>query len=174
MFKLKRKVNGSIDRHRIKFGAQGFKKVEGIYFNLNYSPVINYISIHMVIAMAVSKGYELRQLEVKNTFLQGELNELVFMKQPLGYEHVEFPKHVELANDLIVMGDNNEVIENIIGIICSELKCRDLVLLKSFLGIEVTQQSDGSIFLTQVRYAMDLLVNNNMSMCKPCRSPTFM
>lgn len=76
------------------------------------------------------------------------------------------------VDDLIIIGDNPQVIEEIIAIICAEFRCCDLGLLESFLEIEVTIQHDGSVMLTQARYAMDLLIKYNMAMFKPCQSPT--
>lgn len=73
---------------------------------------------------------------------------------------------------MIVTGDNNTSIENVIKIICLEFKCRDLGILKSFLGIEVTRQHDRSLMLIHAKYAMELLARFNMSLCKPCWSPT--
>lgn len=76
------------------------------------------------------------------------------------------------VDDLVVTGNDDHAIEKIIKMVCFEFKCRDLGV-KTSLGIEVTRQKDGSIILTQARYAMDLLIKFNIAMCKPCRSPTF-
>lgn len=75
------------------------------------------------------------------------------------------------VNDLTVIDDNVTVIENIIKMNYHEFKCHDLENLKSFFGIEVTKQNDGSLMLTQARYAMDILLKFNMAICKPCKSP---
>lgn len=75
------------------------------------------------------------------------------------------------VDDLIVIGNNNEVIENVIKRVFDEFHCRDLGILKTFLGIEVISQNDGSLILTQARYALDLLKKFNITLCKPCRAP---
>lgn len=60
----------------------------------------------------------------------------------------KFGYNIWILDDLIIIRDNSNGTENIIKIIYFEFKCRDLGTLKSFLGIEVTRQNDGSIFLT--------------------------
>lgn len=60
------------------------------------------------------------------------------------------------VDDLIVIANNDHAVETIIKMICCEFNCHDLGILKSFLGREVTRQNDGSVMLTQAKYAIDL------------------
>lgn len=55
------------------------------------------------------------------------------------------------VDDLIITRDTTIANENVIKLICAEFRCRDLGLWRSFLGIEVTRQSDGSIIYANTR-----------------------
>lgn len=72
-------------RYKDHLVAQGFKKHERIDYNLIYSYVIKASTITIVLTLAVTKGFILRQIDVKSAFLHGELNELVFISQQGGY-----------------------------------------------------------------------------------------
>jgi hypothetical protein len=65
--------------------ARGFLQREGIDFDEVFAPVAKWNSIRLVIAMAASEGWDLLHLDVKTTFLYGELNEPVYMRIPLGF-----------------------------------------------------------------------------------------
>jgi hypothetical protein len=59
-----------------------------------FSPVVKATTIYMVLSLAMSKGWYLRQLDVQNAFLHGLLDEDVFMHQPLGYEDKSSPNYI--------------------------------------------------------------------------------
>ena len=62
--------------------AKGYSQVEGIDFHEIFSPVVKLVSIRTLLALTALLNLELEQLDVKTTFLQGDLNEEIYMEQP--------------------------------------------------------------------------------------------
>jgi histone deacetylase 1/2 len=94
VYRIKRRADGTIDRYKARQVAKDFKQRYGIDYEDTFSPVVKAATIRTVLAISVSRGWSLRQLDVKNAFLHGVLEEEVYMRQPPGFENPNAPHHV--------------------------------------------------------------------------------
>ncbi|KAL0534104.1 hypothetical protein IC582_028385 [Cucumis melo] len=85
IFKRKMKTDGSIDKYKARLVAKGYKQQEGLDYFDTYSPVTRITSIRMLIAISALHGFEIHQMDVKTTFLNGELDEEIYIQQPEGF-----------------------------------------------------------------------------------------
>ncbi|KAE8656959.1 hypothetical protein F3Y22_tig00116997pilonHSYRG00690 [Hibiscus syriacus] len=86
IFRIKRNADGSVSRYKSRLVAKGFLQKPGIDFDEVFSPVVKPATIRVIISLALSRGWKLRQIDVNNAFLNGLLTEEVYMTQPPGYE----------------------------------------------------------------------------------------
>ena len=77
---------------------QGYNQEEGINYDETFAPVARMEAIRISIAFAAFMGFKLYQMDVKSAFLNGDLKEEVFVKQPPGFEDVELPDHMFRLN----------------------------------------------------------------------------
>ena len=94
VYKTKRKANGEIDRYKARLVAQGYSQEEGIDYNEVFAPVAKYKSIRTVLAIANQLDLEVHQMDVVSAFLNGDLKEDIYMKQPEGFTSAKFPNKV--------------------------------------------------------------------------------
>ena len=85
MHKVKRDELGAIVKHKARLVARGFIQREGIDFEEVFALVARMESVRLLLAFAATKDWRVHHLDVKSAFLNGELAETVFVRQPLGF-----------------------------------------------------------------------------------------
>ncbi|WVZ92507.1 hypothetical protein U9M48_038564 [Paspalum notatum var. saurae] len=85
VYKVKRDECGEVVRHKARLVAHGFVQREGIDFEEVFAPVTRMESVRLVLALAATRGWNVHHLDVKSAFLNGELKDEVFVKQPPGF-----------------------------------------------------------------------------------------
>ena len=94
VFKNKQSEDGLVVRNKARLVAQGYCQKEGIDYEETFAPIARLEAIRILLAFAASKGFKLFQMDVKSAFLNGYIEEEVYVRQPPGFESSKFPNHV--------------------------------------------------------------------------------
>ncbi|XP_019097486.1 PREDICTED: uncharacterized protein LOC109131244 [Camelina sativa] len=79
VFRVKLNADGTLDKYKARLVAQGFKQEKGIDYLETYSPVVRTATVRAVLHFATMMNWEVKQMDVKNAFLHGDLTETVYM-----------------------------------------------------------------------------------------------
>ncbi|GJR67950.1 ribonuclease H-like domain-containing protein [Tanacetum coccineum] len=177
-------------RYKDRLVANGRSQQFGVDCDDTFSPVVKLATIRTVLNLALSQNWLIHQLDVKNAFLNGDLSETVYMYQPQGfvdarvgfsssrcdsslfiYQHGSEVAYLLIyVDDIVLTASSTNLLQHIISSLHKEFDMTDLGALNYFLWISVTRDSTG-IFLSQKKYALELLDRAHMANCNLTRTP---
>ena len=79
-------ADGIVEKYKARFVARGFSQVDGIDYDETFAPVARYTSIMGLISIATEMGWKIHQMDVKTAFLNGIIQEEIYIEQPQGFE----------------------------------------------------------------------------------------
>eukprot|EP00253_Pinus_taeda_P001650 PITA_01650 len=151
-----------VDKFKARCVARGFSQKEGVDYNEIFALVARYTTIHSIIALATSQGWNLHQMDVKTAFLHGSIKEEVYVEQPKGFKVQDRQTHIcrvkkalyglKQAPRAWCRPSHSSMQEES----ASEFEMKDLGLMHYFLGLEVWKKPS-EIFLFQGKYIVKLL-----------------
>ena len=86
IFKIKHATDRSVEKYKVRFVARGFSQREGVDYDETFASVAQFTSICTIIALASAMGWKLYQMDMKTTFLSGEIEEEVYIEHSEGFE----------------------------------------------------------------------------------------
>ncbi|GJU86855.1 retrovirus-related pol polyprotein from transposon TNT 1-94 [Tanacetum coccineum] len=194
VFRNKLDENGVVSRNKARLVAQGYNQQEGIDYDETYAPVARLESIRILLAYACALDFKLFQMDVKSAFLNGFINEEVYVAQPPGFIDFEKPDHVyklkkalyglkqapkawydRLKAFLIKHEYKMGMVDNTLF---TKKKSSNLIIfemsmmgeLNFFLGLQIKQMEDG-IFFNQSKYIKEMLKKFGLEDSKPMKTP---
>ncbi|GJT96342.1 putative ribonuclease H-like domain-containing protein [Tanacetum coccineum] len=173
VFRNKKDERGIVVKNKARLVAQGYTQEEGIDYDEVFAPVSKIEAIRLFLAYASFMGFIVYQMDVKSAYLDGTIEEEVYVCQPLGFEDPQFPDKVYKV-EKAVYGLHKAprawyetlstyILENrfrrgILTRLClsRRTKMSSMGELTFFLGLQVQQKKDG-IFISQDKYVADIL-----------------
>jgi hypothetical protein len=86
VFKVKHNADGSVERHKARLVAKGFSQCPGFDFTETFAPTPKWTALRAILAIAALEDLELESVDISSAYLNGVLEEEVYMKQPEGFE----------------------------------------------------------------------------------------
>ncbi|XP_031280369.1 endoglucanase 15-like [Pistacia vera] len=94
VFRTNYNADASLQKYKARLIAKRFQQTPGLDYFKTFSPVIKPSIIRIILTLAVTNGWDIQQVDVNNAFLNGTLNEKVYMSQPIGFEDPARPSYV--------------------------------------------------------------------------------
>ena len=101
IYKVKHIADGGIEKCKARFVARGFSQKEGIDYEETFAPAARYTSIRTILALVAVMKWKIHQMDVKTSFLNGVVEEEVYVEQPLGFETHDKQTRVQIEEILV-------------------------------------------------------------------------
>eukprot|EP00253_Pinus_taeda_P019324 PITA_19324 len=176
LYKIKNVANGSVEKFKARFLVWGFSQVEGANYEETFAPIARYTSIRAVISIAAEMGWRTHRMDVNTAFLNGVIQEEVYIKQPQGFKVHGRKSHVctfKKALYGLKKGPKAwyERINSYLQQMGFQKSDANPNLYFIMVGDDPLIQEDGHIFMGQGKYVEDILERFCMEGCIPMATP---
>jgi hypothetical protein len=209
VYKIKKKVDGSIERFKARLVIRGFSQEHGIDYHETFSPVVRWDTIRAMLSEAAIRKMHMTQFDVKTAFLYGDIDEVIYMKQPVGFDDgsgrvcklikslyglkqaprcwnkkfCSFLLKYKLkqsdsdpclfisqdrqlivmiyVDDGLILSPNKSHVDEFLSALTTEFQVRTSEV-GCYLGLQINQLNDGSIFINQEAYIKTILKSYDM------------
>ena len=94
VFRIKTNTDGSVEKYKARLVAKGFQQIEGAHYFETFILVVKSATVRVILSLTVMNQWQIRQVDVNNAFLNGDLTEEVYMRQPEGFVDPQRPDFV--------------------------------------------------------------------------------
>jgi hypothetical protein len=94
IYKVKQAADGSVEKYKARFVARGFSQIKGMNYDETFAPIARYSSIRYIFAISAQMGWRIHQMDVKTMFLNGIIEEEVYIKHLEGFDTFDKESHV--------------------------------------------------------------------------------
>ncbi|GKV48664.1 hypothetical protein SLEP1_g55465 [Rubroshorea leprosula] len=156
VYKIKYKADGTIERYKSRLVAKGFTQIEGLDYHETFAPITKLVTVRVLLVIASMNRWELHQLDVNNAFLQGDLNEEVYMKIPQGFNCKDRGKVCRLRKLLYGL---KQASHNWFAKFTKSLK--DAGFVQSYADYSLFTFTNNQKFITVLIYVDDSIITRN-------------
>ncbi|GJV21225.1 zinc finger, CCHC-type containing protein, partial [Tanacetum coccineum] len=172
IFKRKMKVDGTIDKFKARLVIQSFRQKEGIDYCDTYAPVARITTIRLLLALAAIHNLVIHQMDIKTTFLNGDLDEKVYEAT----ERICYVRKFDSSgkgviiclyvDDILIFDTDQNQVDETKKFLSSRFFMKDIGEMDVIIGIKIKRKNKG-IVITQSHYIKKILKKFNREDCSP-------
>ncbi|CAI7872753.1 unnamed protein product [Closterium sp. NIES-54] len=183
LFKIKSYADGKIERYKSMLVSKGYQQKEKVDYKELFAPVVNSTTLRTLLAGAAIKGWVVKQMDVTTAFLNGVLEEEIFMAQPEGFDdgsgreigvtpssadHSLFMLGegeqrsfmVVYVDDILIFSPSSDLVKEVMLMLQDKFKCKALGDVSFYLGLHIERDVEKRCMRVHQRKYLEALAAN--------------